>query len=192
MRLFYSLLLSIALICLIGGCKYAEYSHLEGRVFTMVDGDTLFLDSVGVDFYNTEKVGGTSVGFGLSQDFHQRVWTTNGGSFHFLFKFTPAESIYELTFRKPGYLFDFQKFEISYEDLDKPIIRDQKLIAGEFKDLFYLRHQKEKADKKDVLFLSLVIVAIISAIIIILLMYGDRINIYIQDALRNRRRNKDD
>ncbi|MBL4658207.1 MAG: hypothetical protein JKX73_09425, partial [Flavobacteriales bacterium] len=151
MRTILSYCILFALCVLIGACKYAEQSYLEGKVFTLVGGDTLYLDSVGVDFYNTEKLGGTKQGFGQSQDFHQRVWSTKHGAFRFSFKFAPAESFYELTFRKKGYLFASQKFEIAYEDLNDPIIRNQELEAGEFKDWFYLRHQKEDPMTPDVL-----------------------------------------
>ncbi|MBL4578119.1 MAG: hypothetical protein JKX74_06565 [Flavobacteriales bacterium] len=172
-------------------CRYMEPSYIKGSAFTIIDGDTVLLDSVIVDFYNTEKYGGSvTMNAWTSQDFQYSTTTRSNGRYQFQFKFAPLESVYEITFRRRGYIFASQVLEITYENLEHHIVYNQELQSGILNDLFYQRHQKIKVNQSDTIFYSVIGGAILIILTGLLFIYGDRVNIYMQDLIRNVRRNK--
>jgi len=184
----YSLLISC--IVALGACKYMEQSILQGQVYTIQNGDTIYLDSVIIDFYNTEKYRGSVVSLGRTQDFQYMTTSNSNGKFWFAFKYAPTESVYELTFRRHGYVFASQQFYIEYDELQERIVRNQELEVGVLRDVYYQKFQKIIVSEEGDLWLAVVIGGILTVLLFVLIFNGDRINIYIMDAIRNRRRKK--
>jgi len=159
--------LLLFLVCGFTSCKHMVPVHLRGTVYEIGQGDTIPIPGVTVNFYITEKYG-SSIGHDgwLSYDSDYILKSDSLGNFDFIFKVPPYSSVYELTFRKEGFVFESYKSEFEDFDYNRPFIYNQKLIRGELIDYYYQRHQKIEEDQKMV-----PIITIVTAVIFIILVF---------------------